>query len=173
MVFTWKNNVAFTLISFPVLKWDDCLSVQLPFELPVQIPVQLFLELELNWLHSSKCDWTRMYVDETSLSFAQLSLASARIMIFCCSTECWVTGSDTGSVASRARTVLTSSKCDWTRIWAIQNVDETTLGFAQLSLANARSMIFCCSTECGVHSSTILISVRDWISVRSVPYTHI
>ena len=31
-------------------KWDDCLSVQLPFELPVQIPVQLLLELEANLL---------------------------------------------------------------------------------------------------------------------------
>ena len=56
-----KKNVAFTLISFAVLKWDDCLSVQLPFELPVQIPVQLLLELEPNWLHSSKCDWTRIW----------------------------------------------------------------------------------------------------------------
>ena len=45
-----KKNAAFTLISFAVLKWDDCLSVQLPFELPVQIPVQLLLELEPNWL---------------------------------------------------------------------------------------------------------------------------
>ena len=46
-----KKNVAFTLIAFAVLKWDDCLSVQLPFQLPVQIPViQLLLELELNWL---------------------------------------------------------------------------------------------------------------------------
>ena len=45
-----KKNVAFTLISFAVLKWYDCLSVQLPFELPVQIPVQLLLELELNLL---------------------------------------------------------------------------------------------------------------------------
>ena len=45
-----KKNVAFTLISFAVLKWDDCLSVQLPFELPVQIKVQLLLELEPNLL---------------------------------------------------------------------------------------------------------------------------
>ena len=45
-----KKYVAFTLISFAVLKWDDCLSVQLPFELPVQIPVQLLLELEPNLL---------------------------------------------------------------------------------------------------------------------------
>ena len=44
--FYLKRNVAFTLISFDVLKWDDCLSVQLP----VQLTVQLLLELELNWL---------------------------------------------------------------------------------------------------------------------------
>ena len=45
-----KKNVAFTLISFALLKGDDCLSVQLPLELPVQIPFQLLLELELNLL---------------------------------------------------------------------------------------------------------------------------
>ena len=45
-----KKNVAFTLISFAVLKWDECLSVQLPFELPVQIPVQLLLEQKANLL---------------------------------------------------------------------------------------------------------------------------
>ena len=33
-----------------VLKWGECLSVQLPFELLVQTPVQLFLELEANLL---------------------------------------------------------------------------------------------------------------------------
>ena len=48
-----KKNEAFTLISFAVLKWDECLSVQLPFELPVQIPVQFFLELEANWLNQN------------------------------------------------------------------------------------------------------------------------
>ena len=41
-----KKNVAFTLISFAVLKWEDYLSVQVPFELPVQ----LLLELEANWI---------------------------------------------------------------------------------------------------------------------------
>ena len=48
--FYMKKNVALTLISFTVLKWDDCLSVQLPFELPVRVMVQLLLELEPNWL---------------------------------------------------------------------------------------------------------------------------
>jgi hypothetical protein len=38
--FIMQKNVAFTLISSAVLKRDDCLSVQLPFELPVQIPDQ-------------------------------------------------------------------------------------------------------------------------------------
>ena len=47
--------------------------------------------------------------------------------LFISSTAIWVTSSDTSSVASRAGTKLTSSKCDWTRIWAILNVDETTL----------------------------------------------
>ena len=55
--------------------------------------------------------------------------------LFCCTemrwmfislTAIWVTGSDTGSVASRARSKLTSTKCEWTRIWTIYNVDETT-----------------------------------------------
>ena len=48
--FYMKKNVAFTLISFAVLKGYECLSVQLPFELPVQITAQLPLELEGNWL---------------------------------------------------------------------------------------------------------------------------
>ena len=43
--FYMKKNVAFTLISFAVLKGDDCLSVQLPFELPVQIPVQILVQI--------------------------------------------------------------------------------------------------------------------------------
>ena len=45
-----KKDVAFTLISFALLKWHQCLSVQLPFELHLEIPVQLHLELEVNWL---------------------------------------------------------------------------------------------------------------------------
>ena len=48
--FYMKKNVASTFISFNVVKWDDYLSIQLPFELPVQIPGQLLLELEANWL---------------------------------------------------------------------------------------------------------------------------
>ena len=48
--FYMKKNVAFTLISFAVLKWDVCLSVQLPFELLFEIPFQLFLELAASWL---------------------------------------------------------------------------------------------------------------------------
>ena len=46
-----KKNVAFTLISFAVLKWDECLSVQLPFQLPLEITFQLYWELELKWLN--------------------------------------------------------------------------------------------------------------------------
>ena len=63
-----KKNVAFTLISFAVLKWDDCLSVQVPFELPVQIPVQLLLELEANWIDQNvnelEFELSRMYMKQ-------------------------------------------------------------------------------------------------------------
>ena len=45
-----KKNVAFTLISFAVLKCFEHLLVHLPFELPVQITIQLLLELEANLL---------------------------------------------------------------------------------------------------------------------------
>jgi hypothetical protein len=46
-----KKNVAYTLISFAVLKLDELDElVQLPFELPFLILVQSLLELEENWL---------------------------------------------------------------------------------------------------------------------------
>ena len=45
--------------------------------------------------------------------------------MFIISTAIWVTGSDTSSVSSRSE--LTSSKCEWTRIWTIYNVDEMNL----------------------------------------------
>ena len=64
-----KKNVAFTLISFAVLKWNECLSVQLPFELPFQILVQLLLELEPNLLVENvielEFELSIMYTDET------------------------------------------------------------------------------------------------------------
>ena len=40
-----KKNLAFA-----ALKWDDRLSVQVPFDFMVQIPVLFLLELEANWL---------------------------------------------------------------------------------------------------------------------------
>ena len=52
-----KKNVAFTLISFAVLKWDEYLSVQVPFELPFQISVQLLLELEANLLDQNELEF--------------------------------------------------------------------------------------------------------------------
>ena len=49
-----------------------------------------------------------------------------RWMFFILTTS-WVTGWDTVSVVSRARSELTSSKWEWTRIWTIYNVDEMNL----------------------------------------------
>ena len=44
----------------------------------------------------------------------------------------WITGWDTGSGASRAKSELTSAKCEWTRIWKIKNVDETNLSLEEV-----------------------------------------
>ena len=66
-----KKNVAFKRIYFTLLKWDECLSFQLPFELPIEIPVQLHVEMEVNWLVQSanelEFELSRMYVDEMNL----------------------------------------------------------------------------------------------------------
>ena len=58
--------------------------------------------------------------------YTQIFSCTEMRWLFTCSIAIWVTRSDTRSVASRARTELTCSKCDCTRIWAIENVDETT-----------------------------------------------
>ena len=47
--------------------------------------------------------------------------------MFISSTAISSNGLDTTSVASRDRSKLTRSKLELTRIWTIQNVDETTL----------------------------------------------
>ena len=104
-----KKNVPFTLISFAVLKWDDCLSVQVPFELTVQIPVQLRLELELNWLDQNvnelEFELSRMYMKQTGVYnfrplhnayslFKQLNvnfLLSSYLCTSFCSRSYWMT----------------------------------------------------------------------------------
>ena len=72
-----KKNVAFTLISFAVLKWDERLSVQMPFELHVQIPVQLLLELKPNWLVQNvieqEFELSRMYMKQPLESYREYS----------------------------------------------------------------------------------------------------
>ena len=81
-----KKNVAFTLISFTVLKWDVCLSVQLPFELLFQIPVQLLLKLEPNWRVQNvielEFELSRMYVDETTQSLDHFRGPTKKLLAF-------------------------------------------------------------------------------------------
>ena len=65
-----KKIVAFTLISFAVLKWGVCLSVQVPFELSVQILVQLLLELVANWrdqnVNELEFELSRMWMKQSN-----------------------------------------------------------------------------------------------------------
>ena len=83
--FYMKKTVAFTLISFTVLKWDDYLSVQLPFELAVQIPVQLLLELGANWLDQNvnelEFELSRMYMKWPTHWIAELKNSDFTISI--------------------------------------------------------------------------------------------
>jgi len=65
-----KKDVAFTLIYFAVLKWDHCLSAQVPFELPVQ----LLLELQANWLDQN--------VNELELNYQECRWNNPKIPFF-------------------------------------------------------------------------------------------
>ena len=59
-------------------------------------------------------------LNETKCSFyTPLFCCIEMRWLFICSTAIWVNGSNTVLVASRAKAKLTSSKCDWTRIWDI------------------------------------------------------
>ena len=58
------------------------------------------------FLHKKECSF-----------YPHLFCCTEMIRLFINLTAIWVTGSGTGSVASRAITKVTSSKCDWTRIW--------------------------------------------------------
>ena len=55
-----KKNVAFTLISFALLKWDDCLSIQVSFELLGSDIVSVAFRARCK-LTISKCEWTRIW----------------------------------------------------------------------------------------------------------------
>ena len=72
-----KKNAAIALISFAILKWHECLSVQLPFESLVQILVQLLLELEVNLLDQNvnKLQFELSKIDETTQSRRELEIA--------------------------------------------------------------------------------------------------
>ena len=75
------------------------------------------------------------------------------IVTFISSSAIWGTGSDTGSVASRAKGELTRSKCDWTRIWTIYNVDETSHSKAKQasSFADSSTASKSCKQQLEVH----------------------
>ena len=70
---------------------------------------QHHLKICLMWfLHKKECSFYTHHFPCTEMRW-----------LFISSTAIWVTGSDTRSVASTARSKLTTSKCDWTRIWTM------------------------------------------------------
>ena len=68
--------------------------------------------------------------------------------MFISSTAIWVTGSDTGSVGSRARSELTRSKCEWTRIWTCLECRWNNPKWSLMSL-----VLFCKNQKCSKKDS--------------------
>ena len=68
--------------------------------------------------HFKICLLWLLHEKECSCYF-YLSCCTEMRWLFISSSAIWVTESDAGVVASRARSELTRSKCRWTRIWTI------------------------------------------------------
>ena len=67
-------------------------------------------------------------LDEKECSFySYLFCCTEMTWMFIISTTIWVNGWDTSSVASRARSELTSSQCNWKGNWKGKGTDETPL----------------------------------------------
>ena len=102
-----NSNVIFITILTPMSTWLTL--VGFIYFRRISTKFQHHFKICLLWfLHEKECSF-----------YTNLFYCTEMRWLFISSTAIWVTGSDTGSVASRARTELTSSKHDWTRIWAI------------------------------------------------------
>ena len=68
--------------------------------------------------------------------------------MFIISTTVWVNGWDISSVASRARSELTSSKCNWKGNRKGKGTDETPLGYALEFLTWNPTILKMLTVEC-------------------------
>ena len=90
----------------------------------ISVSFQHHFKIYLLWLlHEKECSF-----------YSYLFCCTEMRWLFISSSAIWVTGSNIGSVSSRATKELTRSKWEWTRIWTIKNVDQTILSEKKLSL---------------------------------------
>ena len=68
--------------------------------------------------HFKKC-FLCFFHEKQCFFYTYLFCCNKMKWLFISSNAIWVTGSDAGSVASRTRSQLTRSTCEWTRIWTI------------------------------------------------------
>ena len=98
--------------------------------------------------------------------------------LFISSSAIWVTGPDTSSVASRGKSELTISKCERTRIWTIENVDERTTPW--ISLFNVKmklnyQLVFCYTSKflpfvCLIFRFLIFVTYRNKRTLSKAKY---
>ena len=98
-----------------LLVFPNSLVCQIRFLVHLFIICKWLLQKDFSIISKFVCCNCYMKKNE---AFTLISFAVLRWM-FISSTAIWVTSSDPCSVASRAIIQLTSSKCEWSRIWTI------------------------------------------------------
>ena len=85
-----------------------------------------FRRISVSFQHHFKICLLWLLHEKESSFYSYLFCFTEMRWLFISSSAIWVTSSDTSSVASRDGSQLTRSKCEWTRIWTILNIDETS-----------------------------------------------
>jgi hypothetical protein len=101
------------------LRWVSCTT---PFVFPFVYQFQSRIEALIcssfanGFQHRFKICLLWLLHEKECSFYTYLFYCTEMRWLFISSRAIWVTGSDTGSVASRARSELTRWKCEWTRI---------------------------------------------------------
>ena len=84
-----------------------------------------FRRISASFQHHFKIYLLWLLHEKESSFYYYLFCCTEMTWMFIISTTIWVNGWDTSSVASRARSELTSSKCNWKGNWKGKGTDET------------------------------------------------
>ena len=85
----------------------------------------VFIRISVSFLHHFKIYLLWLLHEKECSFYSYLFCCTEMIWMFIISTTIWVNGWDTSSVASRARSELTSSQCNWKGNRKGKGTDET------------------------------------------------